>query len=82
MASSLGWIMNLNSLLSSTGVDTLSPEGWSLPLMGLVAGRYRYLSDLLYLDICVPVTRPYAWPRGLSPLVVEAFVLLLKAHPD
>ena len=50
--------------------------------MGLVAGWYHYLSDLLYLDSCVPVTRLYAWPRGPSPLVVEAFALHLKAHPD
>ena len=63
-------------------MDKLSPEGWSLPLMGLVAGRYRYLSDLLYMDGCVPETRPYAWPRGPSPLVVEAFALHLRAHPD
>ena len=50
--------------------------------MGLVAGRYRYLSDVLYLDSCVPVTRPYAWLWGPSPLVVEAFALRLRAHPD
>ena len=63
-------------------MDTLSPKGWTLPLMGLVAGRYRYLPDLLYLDSCVPEPRPYVWPQGPSPLVVEAFAFHLRTHPD
>ena len=38
-------------------VDPESPEGWSLPLMGIIAGQYRYLQELLQLDsnvVCNP----------------------------
>ena len=59
-----------------------SPEEWSLPLMGLVAGSYRYLADLLYLESCTAGTTPYSWPRGPSPLSVEAFARYLRSYPD
>ena len=59
-----------------------SPEEWSLPLMGLVAGRYRYLADLLYLESCTAAIMPYSWPRGPSPLSVEVFARHLRSYPD
>ena len=57
-------------------------ETWSLPLMGMATEHYRYLADLQYLDSCVPATKPFSWPRGPSPVVVEAFELYLRSHPD
>ena len=57
-------------------------ETWSLPLMGMATGHYRYLADLQYLDSCVTATKPFSWPRGPSPVVVEAFELHLRSHPD
>ena len=59
-----------------------SPAEWSLPLMGLVKGRYRYLPDLLQLDSCTPLSPPYAWPRSPSPLLVESFARHLESYPD
>ena len=65
-----------------TNMELLSPEAWSLRLMGLVAGQYRYFQDLLQLESNIPCTPPCSWPRGPSPLSVEAFARCLSSHLD
>ena len=65
-----------------TDIDPFSPEGWSLPLMGIVDGKYRYTQDLLQLSRGIPSTPPYSWPRAPSPLSVQSFRQCLQSHPD
>ena len=62
-------------------VDPVSPEGWSLPLMGIIAGRYHYLQDLLQLESIIRCSPPYSWPRYPSLLCVEAFARYPSSHP-
>ena len=50
--------------------------------MGIIAGRYRYLQELLQLDSNIVCDPPYSWPRGPSSLCVEVFEGYLKSHPD
>ena len=51
--------------------------------MGIVAGRYRYMSDLLNLDRC----RPHAasapvWPTGPTPISLPALLPAMHCHPN
>ena len=67
---------------SSIGNGALSPASWSLPLMGIIAQRYRYLRDLVQLETSAPHISPVEWPRCPSPLSPGAFARHLHSHPD
>ena len=60
----------------------MSPEVRSGHLMGIVAGHYRYLDDLLQLEATSALSPSCSWPRGPTPLSVEAFAHHLRSHPD
>ena len=60
----------------------MSPEVWSGHLMGIVARHYRYLDDLLQLEATSALSPSCSWPRGPTPLSVEAFAHHLRSHPD
>ena len=58
-------------------------------LMGIVRGRYRFLSDLQALDSCRPPayesalsSQPLPLVRGPSPLNLFALYPYLSSHPD
>ena len=47
-------------------IDPFSPEGWSLPLMGILAGKYYCTQDLLQFSSSIPSIPLYSWPRAPS----------------
>ena len=50
--------------------------------MGITAGHYRYLRDLLELEFSSCRSMPQLWSRGPTPLSVQAFARYLQSHPD
>ena len=82
--------MKLYSCLCSTTVlllllDGPSSEKWSLPLMGVVGGQYRYTADLLSLDSCVFIPSPSSPPLGYCvppPVILPHLQSFLMCHPD
>ena len=81
--------MKLHSCLCGTTVlllllDAPSSKEWSLPLMGVVGGHYRYTADLLSLDSCVhsQPKLPATWPLCPSPVILPRLQSFLMRHPD
>ena len=70
------------SILSHTEGPKELPGNWSRQLMGITAGRYRYLQDLLHLESSSCGSIPHLWSRGPTPLSVQAFARHLQSHPD
>ena len=68
-------------LISSTG-SPLTPECWTLPLMGINGGRYCYLNELRCLELSRPTSSQLTWPRCPTPLHVEVMERYLCTHPD
>lgn len=63
-------------------LDILTPENWTLALMGIREGRYRYTSDLLALDSMKPIGHPPSWLRHCTPIRLPVFAWELRLHPD
>ncbi len=62
----------------------VSPESWSLPLMGVVDNRYRYSADLQLLESCTPLLSrlPVTWPLCPTPVSTQNLLPFLSQHPD
>ena len=50
--------------------------------MNIVAGRYRYMQDLLLLGANQAPTPPLFWPRCPTPINVDLLISYLSSHPD
>ena len=79
--------MKLYSCLCSTTVlllllDGPSSEEWSLPMMGVVGGQYRYTADLLLSqDSCVH-SQPKLPPHGHCVPILPHLQSFLMCHTD
>ena len=58
------------------------PAEWSLPLMGIHGGRYRYVQDLLALEACTGTYPSPLWPVCPTPVRLDNFCPSLHQHPD
>ena len=50
--------------------------------MNIVAGRYRYMQDLLLLAANQAPIPSLFWPRCPIPINVELLISYLSSHPD
>ena len=66
-------------LISSTG-SPLTPESWTLLLMGMVGAIGT--SELRYLELSGPTSSQLTWPCCPTPLHVEVMERYLRTHPD
>ena len=54
-----------------------------LSLMGIMAGQYRYMRDLLNLDRCRPqAEQAPLWPSGPTPISLPALLTFMHCNPD
>ena len=54
----------------------------SLSHMNIVAGRYKYMQDLLLLAENQAPIPPLFWPRCPTPINVDLLISYLSSHPD
>ena len=54
----------------------------ALAACNIVAGRYKYLSHLLYFESCQPTCTVPQWPPAPSPVIIANWSQFLSLHPD
>ena len=76
-----GWQLPLLLFPFPTGL-LLTPESWTLPLMGVIAGHYCYQVELLEMEQSRLTSLTLTWPRCPTALCLEALARNLQSHPD